>query len=395
MKRNRQINSNNIHSSGRRKFLKTTAAGLVAGSAGPFIRNADASVLRLNWLGWDPYDIQSLSQEFERQYDVKVVAHYFLGNAEAYSKLKMDDASEFHIVMADGLWPRLYAKEGLVQPINYKKLTNIKYLFKEFTPSALDLLKEENSGRTIAAPNCWGGYGLTVNVDTIDKADSDSLSMLFNEKYKGHLSTSSRFEENIALTGILVAHSMGTINAPRPDGKSFNPYVLTEQELAECNRLLIKQKGLIAKRWEDKAELEKLMREKIVWASPEWSSAYRRIYFDRLEGKTNLNIKHILQPKEGGLGWVDSWAITSGVTNSELLEIAHKWIDFRLERDNMATIATEVGCAPTVDVRDLIPASHIETLFLNQTSAIQNLYQFDAPSDLEKWKNMWADIESA
>ena len=75
----------------------------------------------------------------------------------------------------------------------------------------------------IAAPNCWGGYGLTVNTDKVAAEDQESVSLLFNEKYAGHLSTSARFEENIALAGVLAAHNMGTRDGARPDGKSFNP----------------------------------------------------------------------------------------------------------------------------------------------------------------------------
>ena len=297
--------------------------------------------------------------------------------------------------MADGFWPRLYAKQGLVQPIDYSKLGNMANVFDDFVPPKFNLLQEEGGGQTIAAPNCWGGYGFTVNTDKVDDADSESVGLLFNDKYAGHLSTSARFEENIALAGILAASTMGTIDGARPDGKSFNPYVLTDDELEECKRLLIKQKGLLVNRWNDEDTLERLLRAQVVWASPEWSGIYRRIHFDRLDGKTELNMKHVLKPTEGGLGWVDTWAITSGVTDSEKLEIAHKWVDFRLERDNMATVATEIGWAPTVDVRDRIPDRYIETLFLNETSSIQGLYQFDAPSDPEKWERIWSEVEAA
>lgn len=50
----------------------------------------------------------------------------------------------------------------------------------------------------------------------------------------------------------------------------------------------------------------------------------------------------------------------------------------------MATIAAEIGWAQTVNVRDQIRDRYIETLFMNETTAIQGLYQFDAPSDPEK-----------
>lgn len=375
--------------------LAVAGAAAVARSVGPFIRNAEAATLELRWLGWEHYNVKELTAQFEKDNGCKVSAGFFDGNSEAYNKLRAGGTKDFDLVMADGFWPRLYAKQGLVQPVDYGKLANMSVVFPDFTPPNYMLLQEEGGTNMIAAPNCWGGYGFTVNTAKVDDADSETVGLLFNEKYKGHLSTSARFEENIALAGILAAHQMGTIDAERPDGKPFNPYVLTDAELEECKKLLIKQKGLLVNRWNDEDTLERLLRAQVVWASPEWSGIYRRIHFDKLDGKTDLSMKHVLKPKEGGLGWVDTWAITTGVTDSEKLELAHRWIDFRLSRESMKTVAIEIGWAPTVDVRDMLPDRYVETLFLNQTSAIKGLYQFDAPSSPEKWERVWSEVEAS
>ena len=382
----------------RRSVLGGAAAAAVAGftwkSTGPFIRNAEAATLELRWLGWEHYNVKSLTAEFEERHGVKVSAGFFDGNSEAWNKLRAGGTQDFDLVMADGFWPRLYAKQGLVQQVDYSKL-DLSNVFDDFVPPKFTLLRAEDSEDMIAAPNCWGGYGFTVNTDKVAAEDQESVNLLFNEKYEGHLSTSARFEENIALAGILAAHNMGTQDGPRPDGKSFNPYVLSDEELEECKRLLIKQKGLLVNRWNDEDTLERLLRAQVVWASPEWSGIYRRIHFDKLDGKSDLNMRHVLKPTEGGLGWVDQWSITSGVTDSEKLEIAHKWIDFRLERESMKTVAVEIGWAPTVDVRDMLDDRYVDTLFLNETESIHGLYQFDAPSSPEKWERIWSAVEAA
>jgi len=361
----------------------------------PYIRNAEAATLELRWLGWEHYNVKSIVSGFEKEYGVKVSAGFFDGNSEAYNKLKAGGTTDFDLVMADGFWPRLYGKQGLTQPIDYGQLSNMDKVFDDFKAPNYPLLQEEGGSNMIAAPNCWGGYGFTVNMDKIDEADANSVFLLFNEKYGRHLSSSARFEENIALAGILAAHNLGTKDGQRPDGKSFNPYILTDQELEEAKKLLIKQKPLLVTRWNDEDTLERLLRAQAVWASPEWSGIYRRIHFDKLDGKSDLNMKHFLRPKEGGLGWVDTWAITSGVTGSEKLEICHKWVDWRLRPDNMAIVATDVGWSPTVDVRSMIPERYVETLFLNNTKAIAGLYQFDAPSSPEKWERVWSEVEAA
>jgi spermidine/putrescine transport system substrate-binding protein len=384
------------HALSRRSLLHAGAAALATSALGfPFIRNARAATLELRWLGWEHYNVKELTAAFEQEHGVKVSAGFFDGNSEAYNKLRAGGTQDFDLVMADGFWPRLYAKQGLTQPVDYGKLGNLEHVFPDFQPPNYMLLQAEDGSAMIAAPNCWGGYGFTVNTDQVADEDEESVNLLFNEKYGGHLSTSARFEENIALAGILAAHEMGTMDKARPDGKSFNPYVLSDDELARCKELLIKQKGLLVTRWNDEDTLERLLRAGVVWASPEWSGIYRRIRFDELDGKTDLHMRHVLKPTEGGLGWVDTWAITSGVKDSEKLEVAQKWIDFRLARDSMKTVAMEIGWAPTVDVRDMLPDRYVETLFLNQTGAIKGLYQFDAPSSPEKWERIWSEVEAA
>jgi len=80
----------------------------------------------------------------------------------------------------------------------------MEHVFDDFKAPNYMLLQEEGGSNMIAAPNCWGGYGLTVNTDKIAAEDADSISLLFNEKYAKHISTSARFEENIAIAGIFI-----------------------------------------------------------------------------------------------------------------------------------------------------------------------------------------------
>ncbi len=204
------------------------------------MRNAKAAATELRWLGWEHYNVKPIVEGFEKEHGVRVSSGFFDGNSEAYNKLRAGGTNDFDLVMADGFWPRLYAKQGLTQPVDYSKIPNMQHVFDDFKAPNYMLLTEEGGDRTIAGPNCWGGYGFTVNLDRVDATDADSVSLLFNEKYEGHLSTSARFEENIALAGILAAHELGTIDKPRPDGKPFNPYVLTDEELQRCKELLIK-----------------------------------------------------------------------------------------------------------------------------------------------------------
>jgi spermidine/putrescine transport system substrate-binding protein len=382
----------------RRGALKAGGAAalgaLVIGQTGPHIRNAEAATPSLRLLMWQPYAIKETIGAFEDQFKAKFAPTFFDGNSEAFNKLKVGGTKDFDMVMADGFWPRLYFRQGLTKALDYGKIANMSGVFPEFLPTSFKLLADESGEHNVAAPNCWGGYGITVNTEAIAKEDVGSIELLLNNKYAGHFSTNSRFEENIALMGILAASKLGTMNGTRPDGKPFNPYQLTDDELAETKRLLIEQKKLLLTRYQDYDALDRLMRAKSVWAAPEFAETYRHLSVLRKEGKLDFDVRHVLKPKEGGLGWVDTWMVSADA-DSERTELAHAWINQFLNKDNYVRVVRSTGYGGVVDVRSLMSPDETELYFQNRSAEASQLHMFDQPSSPEKWERIWSDVEAS
>jgi spermidine/putrescine transport system substrate-binding protein len=383
----------------RRSLLKTGAAtaslgALVLGRPGPFISTAGAATPTLRLLMWQPYAIKETIAAFEEKFKAKFAPTFFDGNSEAFNKLKVGGTRDFDMVMADGFWPRLYFRQGLTKAVDYAKLPSMKGVFADFHPDKFTLLADEEGKNNVAAPNCWGGYGITVNSSNIAKEDIGSIELLLNAKYGGHFSTNSRFEENIALIGILAATKLGTKDSARPDGKPFNPYQLTDDELTETKRLLIEQKKLLLTRYQDYDALERLMRAKTVWAAPEFAETYRKLTVMRKAGKIDFDVEHVLKPKEGGLGWVDTWMISKDA-DSERTELAHAWINLFLEKENYVRVVRSTGYGGVVDVRSLMSEDEIALYFQNRSAEASQLHMFDQPSSPEKWERIWSDVEAS
>ena len=370
------------------------AAGLAVSRKGPFISDAAAATPTLRLLMWDPYVIKETVASFEDKFKAKFSPTFFDGNSEAFNKMKVGGTKDFDVVMGDGFWPRLYFRQGLTQGLDYGKIANISGVFSDFLPPNFPLLADESGEHKVAAPNCWGGYGITVNKAQVAEADIGSIGLLLNEKYAGHISTNSRFEENIALMGILAATNLGTIAGERPDGKPFNPYNLTDAELEETKKLLIAQKKLLMTRYQDYDALDRLMRGGVVWAAPEFSETYRHLTVLRKEGKLDFDVQHVLKPKEGGLGWVDTWMISADA-DSERVELAHHWINEFLQKDNYVRVVRSTGYGGTVDVRSLLTPDEIELYFQNRSAEASQLHMFDQPSSPEKWERIWSDVEAS
>ncbi|MFO1067856.1 MAG: extracellular solute-binding protein [Geminicoccaceae bacterium] len=384
--------ANGAPSATRRTVLKAGVAA--AALAMPHVRRAGAADLNLRMLIWQDYNIAETVSEFENAHGCTVSPAFFDGNSEAFNKMKAGGTGDFDLVMADGFWPRLYFRDGLIQALDESKVPNLAGLFPDFAPGAYDLLNEKPGGQRIGANNCWGSYGITMNTSHIPEAERDSLVVMFDEKYAGHLATGARFEENIAMAGILAATQLGTKDQPRPDGQPFNPYKLTDEELEAAKQLLIKQKGLLVTRYQDYDSLQKLMRPGLVWASPEFSEIYRRLTRARRAGEIDFDVVHTLQPKEGGLGWIDSWLISSGTTDPAMVDLAHAWINHYISKESMYRVGMK-GVAPCYDVRSMMPPEEVSLLMLDRTSELRGLHMFDQPSSPEKWERVWSEVEAA
>lgn len=105
-------------------------------------------------------------------------------------------------------------------------------------------------------------------------------------------------------------------------------------------------------------------------------------------------MKHNLKPKEGGLGWVDAWMITSGA-DSERTELAHAWIDTLLKKENYVRVMRSTGYGGVVDVRSLLKPDEVELYFQNRSAEASTLHMFDQPSSPEKWERIWSDVEAS
>ena len=71
---------------------------------------------------WEAYVLPDVVSKFEEDNNVKFVATFFDGNSEAYNKLRVGGAKEFDLVQADGFWPQLYFREGLIRTVDYAKV---------------------------------------------------------------------------------------------------------------------------------------------------------------------------------------------------------------------------------------------------------------------------------
>ena len=114
----------------------------------------------------------------------------------------------------------------------------------------------------------------------------------------------------------------------------------------------------------------------------------------RKEGKLDFDVQHVLKPKEGGLGWVDTWMISADA-DSERIELAHAWINQFLQKDNYVRVVRSTGYGGTVDVRDLLTAGRDRALFPEPQCRGEPIAHVRSALLTEKWERIWSDVEAS
>ncbi len=343
---------------------------------------------------WEAYVIPEAVGKFEEENKVKFVTTFFDGNSEAYNKLRVGGAKAFDLVQADGFWPQLYFREKLIRAVDYAGVPSSAHYLPEFKPETFKVLTDPASGKKIGYPFCWGAYGITYNAAKVAPEKTATLEVMFDPAYSGKLSTSARFEENIALAALLVTARMDSRGKPRPDGKPFNPYVLTDEELAGVEKLLIGQKKLLLTRYQDNPTLFQLLQSGAVDAATEFAQVYRQLLTAK-DGVAKGDFRHALKMKEGGLGWVDTWLVTSGVEDGPTLDLCNKFIDGAISSAHMKKIGEVAGCSTTIDIRAISTDAEKKLFLMERSAEIGDLFMFDQPSSPEKWERVWSNVQAA
>jgi spermidine/putrescine transport system substrate-binding protein len=380
-----------IHSKISRRAV---LAGTTSLLAMPYVRPSYAAGEPLRALMWEAYVLPDVISKFEADHNVKFVATFFDGNSEAYNKLRVGGAKEFDLVQADGFWPQLYHREKLIRSVDYAKLPAAANYLPEFQAEAFKVLTDPDSGDKIGFPFCWGAYGITYDAAVVAPEKSTTFDVMFSPEFSGRLATSARFEENIALAALVVTDQMGTRDKPRPDGKKFNPYVLTDEELAGVEKLLIQQKPLLLTRYQDNPTLYQLLQSGSVVASTEFAQVYRQLLTAK-DRNPAQDFRHTLKPKEGGLGWVDTWLLTTGVADGAKLDLCNSFVDTMTSTAIMKRIGEVAGCSTTIDIRAGATEDERKVFLMDRSSEIAELYMFDQPSSPEKWGKVWSNVQAA
>lgn len=276
-----------------------------------YVLASDKAKKTLILYNWEEYIGSETIEGFEKETGIHVEEVFFENEEESIAAVQSDPGTYDLLVTSDDM-AREMSEARILSKLDTSKIPNLRYINKKY----LNLPHDPEQKYTV--PYLWGTTGLAVNKKYITK-NSDSLKVLFDERYKGKIATLS---DGFEVFG----------NALKVMGLSIN--TTDPEKLAEAKEMLLKQKPLLVGYLDVQAIQDMLIKEKL-WAAQIYSGE------GLVVADENENIEYVI-PKEGAPTYLDLFVLLRDARNKDE---AHLFLNYILRPEVNAKIASELWYA--------------------------------------------------
>lgn len=296
---------------------------------------------------WGDYIDPALLTKFEKQTGYKVDYETFDSNESMLTKIRQG-GTNYDVVIPSEYTVQRMKKEQLLEPLNQKKLSNLKYIDPQF------LNRDYDPGNKYSVPYFWGTLGIIYNDQKISAKDVQHWKQLWNPRLKNNLLLIDSARDVFAMALIVQGHSVNTTN-----------YSQLKSAQSLLKKLAPNVKAIIAD------EMKMYMEQDEAAVGVTYSGDAREMM------SVNHHL-HYVVPSEGSNIWFDSMVIPKSARNKEG---AYKFINFMLQPENAAQNAKYVGYAtPNWAAKKKLPKS------------ITNDKQFYPPASTMKHLQVYKDL---
>jgi spermidine/putrescine transport system substrate-binding protein len=329
----------------------------------------------LNLFNWNNAISAETIKRFEQNCQCKVKETYYGSMEEMLAKLSAG-AQGFDVMGPANYGLTALIKQNMLQPLNHRKLPNLKNLHPKFINTSLD------PGNIYSVP-----YDFTVTLVGYNdkkikelKLDPSSWRIIFDpailHKIKGKVTVLDDSREVIAAA--LRYHHFSA--------NSRNP-----AELAKAKESILKAKPYWAA-FNSQSYIKELTLGNI-WVALGYSNDMYQAQQDAKAAKRAFNIAFQLQEEGNGMT-ADSFVIPKGAPHPNL---AHQFINFMLAGKNAAETTNRIGSGtPNLEAVRFIKPELQKVETINPTaSALAKLEQLTDldPKSRREWSRAWTQIK--
>ena len=258
----------------------------------------------------DTLDVNAMFEEwYYETYGQPVKVNYstYSSNESMYAKISSGSVKYDVIVPSDYMIERMI-KEDLIVPLNYDNIPNASNIIPEFQNSDYDPDSDGDGYNDYSVPYLYGMIGIIYNTTMVDKADTGSWDLMWNEKYAGNILQFNNSRDAVGTA----QYSMGDVDLVNSDSE------------ADWRRALEKLKA-------QKPILQGYVMDEIYNKMENGSAAIAAYYAgDFMAMYENNNDLEFFYPEEGTNLYVDAMCIPK---SSENKTVAERYINFMLSEE--------------------------------------------------------------
>lgn len=317
----------------KRKFLAKTGLALIAAALVSFGGQALADG-KLKYFTWSGYELPDFSKSFLTAHPDAVEYSMFGDDDDAFTKVK----AGFRPDLAHPCYDKVarWNKEGLLQPIDTKRIKNWNNIFPTFR-NLPDI--QAGDGKVWMVPWDWGNTSILYRTDLV-KNPEQSWNLLWDKQYAGRMATIDAVHDT-PIVAALLAH--------------VNPFDMSPADLDKVADKLREQRPLLSAYTTDMTSVEQSLASGELVAAMTWNASAVALK------KKGVPVE-FMKPKEGMLTWTCGYVL---LKDSKNVDLAYDFINSRLEADSGKYLIENYGYgASTKTAFDQVPKADLDNLQL-------------------------------
>jgi spermidine/putrescine transport system substrate-binding protein len=331
------------------------AGTLLAGGCG-------TKKVELNVFNWGDYIDDSVLQEFEKKYNIRINYDTFTTNEDMYVKLKKG-GGHYDVVFPSDYMVKRMINEKMLEKLDFKNIPNYRHIGNVYRHLEYDPLNY------YSVPYMWGTVGIVYNKKLVSPAP-DSWRVLWDKKYAKQILMLDSERDSIGIVLKMLGYSLNT-----KDPKAMEA----------AKKALMEQKPLVLAYVVDEGK-DKMIAEEaalaVVWSGDGVICMQK-----------NKDLVYII-PKEGTNLWVDAIVIPKGTPQKKEAEL---FINFLCETNIAFRNADYIGYAtPHSEAFKLLPKelTSNRAAYPRPADLTRSEVFTDLGSMLEKLSRVWTEVKA-
>lgn len=280
-----------------------------------------ASAQEVRLFSFEGYAEPEWVESFEAETGCSVSAAYTGSVDEMFAKMAGSDGADYDLISIDTSIIQRYVDNGLIIPFDMSMVPNTANLLASFT----NVAEVMSGGEQYGVPMAWGSLGLIYDTEAFPDG-VDSWEALWDPANAGHVLALDDANNNVTNAAIVLGID--------------DPFNLSDEDFDAVKQKLIDQKQYLISYY---AGFEEGVN---IWDTSEASLMFSMGEFQAVElANRGYDVVYSI-PEEGGIGWLDTWALSKGVQDAEC---AHKWANHYLNGDTGPTMTELKGYGNTTD----------------------------------------------